>query len=532
MQVPSVAEARLQIILDSEPECVKTVSQDGCLLAMNPAGLEMIGVSSIDEVRGTHLSKIVNPDHWRDYEQGVEAVFRGEKVTQQFQITSLDGTVRWMEQTAAPIYDPANPSVVTEMVAVTRDISNKKETELNLIMAKQAAEAANEAKTAFLANMSHEIRTPMNGILGMVHILAETQLTEEQAEWVAVIQESGESLLRILNDILDISKVEAGHLELEQLKFKISDQMAKLERLHAANAEAKGISLNVLGCDHIADTRRGDPTRLSQLLNNLIENAIKFTPQGEITGEFLCSDCANIEQSADHIQIRIKDTGIGMTPEQMERIFEPFTQADAGTTRRYGGTGLGLTIVKSLTELLGGSVQASSSLGEGTTFEITLPLPAILDQGVDRQTLADPDDGQMLHEQRTVRLLAVEDSKINQMVLRQSIKKINCELVMVDNGAEAIDQFSRTEFDLVLMDIHMPVMDGIEALAEIRRIEAENNQPETPVVAFTASVTSTEIKEYQKLGFSQCLPKPTQMDALRNLIESIQKPDNPAKKSA
>jgi CheY-like chemotaxis protein len=365
----------------------------------------------------------------------------------------------------------------------------------------------------------------MNGILGMVNMLTETELTDDQKAWLSVIQQSSNSLLRILNDILDLSKVEAGRIELENSRFCISQQIEELQRFHSANATRKGLTLTVAGCEHMQLQRTGDPVRLLQILNNLFDNAIKFTPHGSVTGSFTCDACFKpslheSEQDPNRVHFVISDTGIGMTEDQVSKVFAPFSQADPTTTRRYGGTGLGLTIAKTLTELMLGSLQVESVITEGTTFKVTLNLDPVA------QVTASPEDTETTSglpggTENPVRILAVEDGEVNQLVLKHILNKMNTEVSMVQNGKEAVEAFKNKKFDLVLMDIHMPIMDGFAATTEIRSIEEKRGSRKTPIAAVTASVTDAEVDHYKTFGFSHCIAKPTELSRIREVIDSI-----------
>ncbi len=507
---------------------MKIVNAEGRLIDLNPAGLKMIGATDVEQVRGTHLSMMVDAKDWPTYQQHMSSVFQGETVAWQFRCNSPCGEQRWMEQTAAPVYGDKDPDTVTEMVAITRDITDKKRDEAKLLTAKENAERASAAKTNFLANMSHEIRTPMNGILGMVNMLTETNLTNEQREWVSVIQQSGESLLRILNDILDLSKVEAGRIELENSRFRISEQIEELQSLHSANATTKGLALKITGCEHMHSERSGDPVRLLQILNNLLDNAIKFTSTGRVTGTFTCNNCRNPAQENTgndpaRVHFVVTDTGIGMTEEQTQKVFAPFSQADATTTRRYGGTGLGLTIAKTLTQLMQGSIAVESEFSKGTSFEIIVKLPQTTqDQpsAVTAQRCTENSDTAD-YAAAPIRILAVEDGEVNRLVLSHILKKMNVNVAMACDGKQAIEAFNEGQFDLILMDIHMPVMDGIAAASEIRNIEKKRGSEETPIVAVTASVTNAEVDRYKTFGFSHCIAKPTEPNRIREVIDAI-----------
>ena len=272
----------------------------------------------------------------------------------------------------------------------------------------------------------------------------------------------------------------------------------------------------------------GDPIRLTQILNNLINNAIKFTSEGTVEGTFICGECMNaseasVSSSVSDVHIAITDTGIGMTREQTEKVFEPFSQADTSITRRYGGTGLGLTIAKTLTELMHGNINLKSKISEGTCFEVSLSLPPVTKtQATCCNTEDTNEENNAAGEaEARIKILAVEDGEVNRLVLSHILKKLNADVIMVHDGKQAIEAFEQREFDLILMDIHMPVMDGISATAEIRRLENQSGSKETPIAAVTASVTEAEVDHYKNFGFSHCIAKPTEQARIQEVIDAI-----------
>ena len=491
---------------------------------MNPAGLAMIEADDLESVVGVSLFKVVTTEHHTAFQSALDSVFDGNTVRTQMEIIGLRGGRRWVEQNAAPLFDPNDPTVVLELVAVTRDITEQRRYEARLLHAKQAAEAANVAKTAFLANMSHEIRTPMNGVLGMLHVLGATTLTEEQAEMVRVIQESGSYLLDILNDILDLSRIEAGHLKLEQQPLVLRHQAAQvLEQFHL-EAQEKGLYLRVDCCEVTTQRRLGDPVRLAQILRNLVGNAIKFTHSGGVVVD-LCG-CEG-KKTDDIVVMTISDTGIGMTEEQIKHSVDRFRQADERYSRPFEGTGLGLAIVDSLVTSMGGQTSTTSALGEGTCVTVTLSLPLINETEVEAEEAAKdspPAQTPPLHlpdNQDAIRVLLVDDNDVNRLVVTSMLAASYFDITTKNDGRSAVELALTSEFDVILMDIHMPGMDGIEALEQLRAQERAQQRAQTPVLAYTASVTKDEVRRYRELGFQGCVAKPVEAATLMKALVSV-----------
>lgn len=359
---------RLQAMLSAVSECFKVVDRNYLLVDMNQAGLDLIEADSIDQVRGVSVLDLLLPEYQTAFKAGVQAALKGERVTQQFKIQGLKGSTRWMEQVSVALPPRFGESEPTEVAAFTRDITAFKETIARLEEQTQKAEAANRLKSEFLCNMGHEIRTPMNAIQGFADLLSQEDDSDARSDLVETIRRNADQLLNVVNDILDMSKIDAGQIELEMLPFDPVLLLGELISLLGSQAKQQGIDLRIDWKTAIPEQIVSDPTRLRQILLNLVGNALKFTREGSVTVEVEC------HPERQSIQFRIADTGIGMSTEQLDRItrFESFSQADSSSTRRFGGAGLGLRISNALATLLGSSIEIKSSLGQGSVFSFSI----------------------------------------------------------------------------------------------------------------------------------------------------------------
>jgi signal transduction histidine kinase/AmiR/NasT family two-component response regulator len=387
-----------------------------------------------------------------------------------------------------------------------------------LTTAKGAAEGANVMKSEFLANMSHEIRTPLNGVLAMTQVMAMGSLSEAQRGHLGVVQKSGETLLSVLNDLLDISKIEAGRMELEDAPFDISELAAGATASFTSVANASGVSFAMSISEEAAGVWRGDSVRVRQILYNLISNALKFTQEGEVRVD-IDSEPAGAGKA---LLIAISDSGIGIAPEVLPKLFQKFVQADSSTTRRFGGTGLGLTICREIAKLMGGSITAESQLGVGTVFRVRLPLPWLGPASVMPSPPA-PSDAVPFPEigLAGLRVLAAEDNTTNQLVLKTVLHSLGLQPVMVENGRLAVDAWLVEPFDIVLMDIQMPLMDGVAATREIRRLEKGRGARRTPIVALSANAMKHQVNQYLAAGMDAHLAKPIQIPRLYETLLAV-----------
>jgi CheY-like chemotaxis protein len=368
---------------------------------------------------------------------------------------------------------------------------------MQMSKALEAAEAASKFKSAFLANMSHELRTPLNGILGMSQSLSREPLEPKLREQVDVIRASGEALLAILNDVLDLSKIEAGKMEIEDIEFELAKLVdaVHVQFAHLAAAKKIALSVEMRGAQGVY---RGDPTRIRQILTNLMSNALKFTGSGGLA--------LSIERREASLIFTVADTGIGMSPSELDKLFLKFSQADPSTTRRYGGTGLGLSICRQLVEMMGGHIAVESQVGVGSTFTVDLPLVWVASSrgsGATEDAVADE-----ATPSGHWRVLAAEDNNINRRVLRTLLNQVGIEPAFVQNGREAVEACRTGHFDLILMDIQMPEMDGLEATHAIRRLETDQECVRKPIIAVTANVMSHQVERYNAAGMDGYIAKP------------------------
>ncbi|MCJ8344999.1 response regulator [bacterium] len=412
------------------------------------------------------------------------------------------------------IVKPISPELLLGKVRVFLDLYNYQQSlvqarEEASFMEKKAMNAL-EAKSMFLSTMSHEIRTPMNAIIGFTELLMEDVESPDRMHYLEIIKGSGESLLSIINDILDISKFEAGKIELEELEFDIRNFMLETIQVHLLEANKRDVRIDFEVEENIKKYCVGDYHCLRQVLANLISNALKFTRSGKIWIKLYRAKCANL-------CFEVKDTGVGIDEANLEVIFESFTQAEMSTTRIYGGTGLGLSIVKNIVNLWGGSIDVFSKLGQGTSFQVYLPMEDV-DSVSEVKLVRTREDTDDFYELNGIKVLCCEDQEFNVRLLEILLNKFDLSLDIVRDGSEGVKLFNSNSYDIILMDICMVGMNGLEACKEIQFIEKEQNLDHTPILAVSANVMHGDVEFYLSLGFDDHLPKPFSANDLYQMI--------------
>jgi signal transduction histidine kinase/ActR/RegA family two-component response regulator len=403
-------------------------------------------------------------------------------------------------------------AIGTSMGLQSALMSEMKDLATNLAKARDEALAANRAKSTFLSVMSHEIRTPLNGVLGMVHVLLKDAPTEQQRSRLEIVRESGDALLAILNDLLDISRIEAGKMTLESIEFDIREVLSGAYAAFTAIANKSGLSF-ILDIEPAAGIYLGDPTRVRQVAYNVLSNALKFTQEGRVI--------LSARLVGGGLEISVLDTGIGIADDRLDGVFDPFVQADASVNRHFGGTGLGLGISRDLAKLMGGSIRVESELGKGSTFTAFLQIPRLRDA---TETLRVVNDDEPVASQEIVqslRVLAAEDNLVNQLVLRTLMEQFGITLTVVENGKLAVEAWESQTWDIILMDMQMPVMGGVEASRVIREQERATGRAKTPIIAVTANAMTQHISEYESAGINGVVSKPIKADALANVLIKV-----------
>lgn len=513
------SEERYRLLVDTSPDGI-CLHSDGKIVFMNPSGADILGASHPDELIGRRVLDFVVPQLQGRVKDRINAAaemgMKSPAIEEKF--IRIDGSLVDVEVMAFPFASyQSRPAVQV----IFRDITERKKAQKMLLSAKEAAEAATRAKSEFLANMSHEIRTPMNAIIGLTGLLLDEQLTADQKEYLETIRSSGDSLLAIINNILDLSKIEAGMIELECRPLSLAECLEESMKQVSAAAHEKGLKLICSVDERMPGRVMGDPVRIRQIMVNLLTNAVKFTEEGEVTAS---TRSVIREDGGSEVHISVKDTGIGIAVDKISRLFLSFSQVDASTTRRYGGTGLGLAISKRLVEQMGGMIQVESEIGRGSTF--TVVIPAITSGDIDEPEpgrAADCTVGYLrpksayARQPQPLSILLAEDNIVNQKVTLQMLSRLGYQADVAGNGKKALEWMERKKYDVVLMDILMPEMDGLEATRMIRQL-----WPDGPkIIAMTASVLTGERDQCFEAGMDGFISKPARLEELKDALDRV-----------
>ncbi len=510
-----ISEERYRRLFEDANDIVYSHDLEGRITSVNKAGERILGYSRSEAV-AMNISQIVSAGHLPLITETIAGALAGEPPrTRELQVCAKDGRLLSLEVSARLVFENGTP---VGLYGIARDVTERKrwEAELrrkntDLELALAAAREATEAKSRFLANVSHEIRTPLNGVVGMTELLLRTALTPEQREFAEAVGTSAEALLLLINDILDFSKAEAGKLELHPLRFSPARLVEQVRSILRVQAEKKGLQLRVVCNEGIPAVINADEARVRQVLINLAGNGIKFTESGWVEMR------AGICEPGGMLRFEIMDTGVGIDPAHSPRLFQSFVQVDSSLTRKHGGTGLGLAISKQLVSLMGGEIGFDSRPGGGSTFWFTLPLH----EAAEADDNVTPPPGALARTagERHVsgRILLAEDNELNRRIALRMLTALGCHVDAVANGRLAVEAAAAGKYDLILMDIHMPEMDGFTATGEIRRGEPQGRR--TPIIAMTARAMAGDREDCLAAGMDDYVSKPIRFDELRAALE-------------
>ena len=486
--------------------CIRDIA--GRFVRVSPSWTTVLGWTA-GELVGQPLLPLIHPDDVPATADLMKAIQSdGEIVGFVNRYRHRDGRYRQLEWRARLSGD--------QVFAVARDVTDRVAAEAEMKAAHAAAQAANQAKTDFLANMSHEIRTPLNGVIGVVAALAQTELSPEQREMVGLIETSGLTLERLVSDILDLSKIEAGRLEIETAPFDLAHALEGVVQINRLKADEKGLAFAADVDETAHGEFLGDAVRLKQVVGNLLSNAVKFTDQGGVRLRVSLTEAGD---GPALLTIEVRDTGVGFDAQAGANLFQRFSQADTTITRRFGGTGLGLSICKAIVEMMGGEISASSEPGRGSVFRATFPLPrapAAADHEARPATCGTP-----LARVDALRVLLAEDHPINQKVVQLILAPLGAEITVAEDGAQALAAFKVDVFDLVLMDMQMPVMDGLTATMALRDEERRRGGPRTPIIMLSANAMTQHRRDAMAAGADHHIAKPITAHLLMDGIEAV-----------
>ncbi len=502
------SEARFRSLFENSPTAYQSLNREGRYIDVNNRLCELLGYSR-NELLGKHFAELWTESTRHLYHEAFANFLSSGCTSEELELMHKDGSTVHVLLEGRIQHDLHGEFVRTHCILF--NISERKEYENSLTAAKEQAEAANNAKSAFLANMSHEIRTPINGILGMMQLLQSTDLEKEQKEYVNMATVSANRLTRLLSDILDLSRIEAGQMEIREEEVDIKKLRDSVDELFMVTSRDKNVSLRFVLDPKLPAVILGDEARLQQILFNLVGNALKFTEKGRISVNL---HLQHLHGKDLRLLMAVSDTGIGMADEKVDELFKPFVQAENSFTRKYQGAGLGLSIVSRLVEMMNGNMCVESAPGEGSTFYISLPLG--LPEGSEKnlkETAAET-----YKRTRTFRILLAEDDPSNQLPIKLLLEKSGHEVALAEDGRQALTMLARQDFDGILMDIHMPVMDGMEATKTIRSTQNLGAKQGIPIIALTAYAMDGDRQKFLEAGLDDYLAKPVQKQDLERML--------------
>jgi len=512
------SESLYRLLADNVHDVIWTTDRDFTPQYVSPSFFNLTGVAQNKAIRLIE-QKILATSPFNLHNTDSPFPFKGKSVHWESCIKTASNSILWIESIASPLPQQNDTEQFSGIIVVTRDITTRKKIVLELEAAKEDAFAASHAKSSFLANMSHEVRTPMNGVLGMLQLLTLTQLDSEQFKYVEAATSAGKSLLTIINDILDYSKLEAGKLQINPEPFQLREMVRTLVNSFETSVDPADLSLRYEIDDAIPETLQADQTRIRQILFNLVGNAIKFTEQGEILVLINKSDKVQVKENTILLEGRVIDTGIGIPEESEEKLFELFTQAHQGGKKRFKGTGLGLSIVRQLVSQMGGSVQLRRNPDRGTTVTFTIQVETPTATKAVRGTKAPTPI--LTSPNRRLSTLIVEDEQINQQILQAILTKLGHQSTLAINGEQALELLQGNLYDVILMDVQMPVLDGIETTKRIKECETFKAARNIPIIALTAYAMAGDQERCLAAGMDSYLSKPVDIKALDAKLKAL-----------
>jgi PAS domain S-box-containing protein len=507
------SEERFRDLADLLPQSVYELDMKGKFLYSNQYGFKFSGYTQQDLDNGLYAMDLFEKEDRNKIAENIRLIYGSQTpLDDEYILHKKNGETCPILVYSRRVIQNAK-TVGLRGVAI--DISKRKKVEMDLLQAKEAAEQANIAKNIFLANMSHELRTPLNGVLGLTELLLLTDLNEQQRSYLTTVSQSGIMLLKILNDILDLSRIEANKFNIDRVNFDLRKTIENVIRLFSSSIIIKGLQFRHRIEDAVPENLIGDPIRLVQVLSNLISNAQKFTERGEI--ELAIKKMNETEQTVT-LQFKVKDTGIGIRSEHLPLVFESFSQVDSSTTRKYGGTGLGLTITKNLVELMGGQIQIDSQEGMGTSIRVNLTY-TIASEGDGKSDERETISSQVFKPE-DFRVLVVDDDRLSRLVCKEMLEKLGYRVDLAVNGNEALQKLEASRYSVVLMDCMMPDLDGYETTRRIRERKIKGSiTNQLPVIALTARAMEKDKMRCLEAGMNDYLTKPVSLNKLQDILE-------------